>query len=207
MKLKDLTGQKFGRLTVLEVVHKKPRKNGGNIYYWRCRCDCGNICVVTGKNLKNGNTRSCGCLHGQNHGLCHTKIYNTWHGIKRRCYGINRLDYKHYGGRGITMFPAWINDFQAFYDYVSKLPHFNEEGYTLDRIDNNGNYEPCNIRWADAKEQARNRCSNHIIEYNGEQMTLAEAAEKSGLDYRVLMTRMHRGDSGDYLFRPVRKHK
>lgn len=104
------------------------------------------------------------------------------------------------------MFSAWIDDFQAFYDYVSKLPHFGEKGYTLDRIDNSGNYEPNNVRWATAKTQARNRRNNRLVEYNGELMTIADAAEKSGLPYYILQHRRSLGDTGGRLFRPVEKH-
>ena len=103
------------------------------------------------------------------------------------------------------MFAEWIHDFQKFYDYVSKLPHFGEEGYTLDRIDNDGNYEPDNLRWADRKTQSRNTRRNIIVEYQGTVMSLAEAAELSGIPYRVLLDRYHAGDRGERLFRPVRK--
>lgn len=195
---KDLTGMKFGRLTVLERAANKGKKTA-----WRCKCDCGNSCVVAGNNLRSGEVKSCGCLRGQNHGLRNDKFYNTWCNIKKRCFNTGSSDYKYYGGRGITMFPAWIHDFQAFYNYVSKLPHFGEEGYSLDRIDNNGNYAPGNIRFADVKTQCRNRRSNHIVEYNGETMTLAEAAELSGIPYATLKRRCNVGDTGDRLFRPV----
>lgn len=199
-KLKDLAGLKFGRLTVLERADNK-----GRYTVWRCRCDCGNVCVVTGNSLKSGRTKSCGCLHGQKHGMADTDIYNTWISIKQRCFNPKTPNYNRYGGRGITICDEWKDDFQAFYDYVSKLPHFDEKGYSLDRIDNNKGYEPDNIHWADAKTQARNTRRNIFVEYNGVKMTLSEAAEKSGVQVGTLWSRIQRGDRGERLFRPVRK--
>ena len=100
------------------------------------------------------------------------------------------------------MFAEWIHDFQKFYDYVSKLPHFGEEGYTLDRIDNDGNYEIGNLRWADKTTQSRNRRGRRIVEYEGQPMTVAEAAEKSGLPAYLLYQRIGNDWSGDCLFAP-----
>lgn len=202
-KFIDLTGMKFGRLTVIE---RAPENTKDGHPRWLCKCECGNTCVVDGKNLRRGDTKSCGCLYGQNHEMSHSKIYRTWKDIKTRCFSPNCKNYHNYGGRGITMFPEWINDFQKFYDYVSKLPHFGEEGYTLDRINNDGNYEPDNLRWADSKTQRRNRRNNIIVEYQGRKMTLSEAAELSGINYDTLIRRYRAGDRGERLFRPVRKN-
>ena len=200
-KFQDLRGQKFGRLLVLERAEND--KNGRPA--WRCACDCGNELVVRGGSLRSGNTQSCGCLCGQTHGMTESKIYNTWHDIKKRCFNPNCQDYANYGGRNIAMYAPWIDDFLAFYDYVSKLEHFGEKGFTLDRKDSNGNYEPGNLRWADRKTQSRNRRGRRIVEYNGEKMTLAEAAEKSGINYDTLLMRYRAGDyERGRLFRPVR---
>jgi len=211
-KLKDLTGQKFGRLTVIERVENK-----GRYVAWKCRCDCGNEVIVRGDVLKCGRTKSCGCLHNEaavvnvvknhKHKKSGKKIYKIWQNMKKRCFNTNSNDYQRYGGRGITVYDEWIHNFQAFYDYVSQLPHFGEKGYSLDRIDNNGNYEPDNVRWADAKTQCRNRRSNCIVEYNGKSMTLAESSEKSGIAFKTLRDRYKRGDTGDRLFRPVETKK
>lgn len=89
--------------------------------------------------------------------MCESKIYSVWENMKTRCFNIKSKDYPGYGARGITVCPEWKNDFQAFYDCVSQLAHFGEAGYSLDRIDNDGNYEPGNVRWTTAKEQANNR--------------------------------------------------
>lgn len=206
-KFKDLTGQKFGRLTALESVGKD--KFGQ--YLWRCECECGKNCIVRGGSLTSGNTKSCGCSHKEaltarntKHRLTDAPLYKKWLDIKTRCFNPKRKDHKDYGGRGITMYPAWINDFKAFYDYVSQLEHFNEEGYTLDREDNDGNYEPGNLRYATKTEQARNQRSNIIVEYDGREMTLAEASERSGIKFGTLWDRYKRGDRGEKLFRPVK---
>ena len=155
----DLTGQKFGRLTVVERA-----KNKGKETMWLCVCDCGKTLIAQGNNLKSGHTKSCGCYNSEittirnyKHGKRKTTVYNTWNNMRRRCYEKANAKYPSYGGRGITVCDEWKNSFEAFYDDVSKLPHFGEKGYSLDRIDNDGNYEPTNVRWATAKQQANNR--------------------------------------------------
>lgn len=168
MKLIDLTGQKFGRLTVIE----RAGKTNHGAAKWACRCDCGNETVVIGDELRKGNTASCGCyakekaietakryIAGKNksHGKAGTPIYKEWSEMKRRCLNPKDNSFKNYGDRGITVCERWRNSFEAFYEDVSKLPHFGEKGYSLDRINNNGNYEPNNVRWATAKQQANNR--------------------------------------------------
>lgn len=202
-KLIDLTGKRFGRLTV-----EGRAENRSGHTAWNCKCDCGNTCVVQSWNLTHNHSKSCGCLQSElfseKHGLRNNRIYGAWNMMKQRCFNRNGKHYPRWGGRGITVYPAWIDDFQAFYDYVSKLEHFGEEGYTLDRIDNNGNYEPGNLRWADNKTQAQNKRNNHIVEYNGVEMTLSQAAELSGISYSALWRRYKHGDTGEYLFRPVR---
>lgn len=203
-KLKDLRGMKFGRLTVIERAENKGAK-----VCWRCKCDCGQETVVQSWNLTHKHTKSCGCIQDETfslkHGLSHTKIYDNWNMMKQRCLNPNIKSYSRYGGRGITVYPEWVDDFQNFYEYVSKLEHFGEKGYSLDRIDNDGDYCVGNVRWADQKTQGRNRRSNIIVEYEGEQMTLVEASELSGIEYHVLNIRYRTGDRGERLFRPVKK--
>lgn len=201
-KFIDLTGQRFNRLTVIE---RAGSKNG--FAAWKCLCECGNITVVRSSHLKSGHIKSCGCLNRERitkHGMQGTPIYRVWHGIKARCLNPNDLAYKNYGGRGISMFPAWVEDIKAFCEYVSRLEHFNEDDYSLDRIDDNGNYEPGNLRWADIGTQNRNKRNNVIVEYNGVEMCLKAAAESSGIPYSTLQYRYKHGDRGERLFRAVK---
>lgn len=217
-KFKDLTGLKFGRLKVIGIAERRySDKRKRHDYYWECLCECGNKCIVCGRSLVRGNTRSCGCLHRESaienvvknhtHKLSRTTSYNCWRRAKGRCYNINNKSYKNYGARGITMYEHWIHDFAAFHNYVSKLEHFGETGYSLDRINNDGDYAPGNLRWADVNTQCRNRRSNIVVEYNGKRMTLIEAAKLSGLNYGTLNGRANRGDTGERLFRPIRQHR
>lgn len=161
---KELVGQKFGRLLVLENVGRSSH----NRLLWRCGCDCGNEITVASSNLLNGNTRSCGCLHRQEvtermttHGKHGTRLYRLWRGVVNRCTNPNASGYARYGGNGVNLCDEWQHDFQAFFNHVSPLAHFGEQGYSLDRIDNYVGYKPGNVRWATRVEQARNKRKNN----------------------------------------------
>lgn len=166
-KVVDLTGKRFGKWTV--IYRAENNKKGAAM--WHCKCDCGYERDVLGTNLRLGRTNGCmRCMCGHTKqsgfsntkqpGVSNTKIYKVWRNMKQRCFYEKDKSYKDYGSRGITVCDEWKNDFQAFYDYVSNLPHFGEKGYSLDRINNNGNYEPNNVRWATAYEQTHNRRKN-----------------------------------------------
>lgn len=136
------------------------------------------------------------------------KIYIEWSGIKTRCYNKNSPQYKNYGGRGIIVCDRWKNSFDAFREDVSKLPHFGEQGYTLNRIDNDGNYEPNNVEWADNITQANNKRNNHLITYNGKTQTLAQWSKETGILSSVIIKRFNLGWNVDeILTKPVRKYK
>ncbi len=202
---KDLTGKRFGRLTVLEFV-----PNDKHHSHWKCICDCGNTCETDGEHLKNGITKSCGCFKLEReieanikHGFKGTRIYRTWKNMKNRCSNPKRPDYKNYGGRGISVCDEWRKDFMTFCKWAMNNGY--QDNLTLDRIDVNGNYEPKNCRWVDMKTQARNRSNNIVVEYNGKKMTLAEVSEKSGITSKILYRRYSDGDRGERLFRTVNK--
>ena len=150
-KVKNLTGKKFGKLTVIKRIF--PNKNRKAV--WQCRCDCGKITDVQSSCLLNGNTRSCGCLRGGKitHGKTNTPIYNIWKGMLQRCYYKKHKHYKDYGGRGIQVDSKWKNSFEAFFTDMGDRP----EGLTIDRINVNGNYCKANCRWATRTQQARNQ--------------------------------------------------
>ena len=127
------------------------------------------------------------------HGHSHTKVSELWVSMNQRCFNPSNKRYPHYGMRGIRVCDEWRNSFQAFYDYVSNLPHFGEPGYSLDRINNGGNYEPGNVRWATWKEQANNKRNNILITHNGETKSIVEWASITGVSYSAIYHRHKKG--------------
>lgn len=195
--MQDLTGQKFGRLTVLQYEYFKLYKNRTKHYYWRCRCECGNEKIINGISLKKGVTKSCGCLQkeqtsnkNKTHGLTDSRLFIIWANIKARCYNKNNPSYKNYGNRGIKMYQEWLNDFMNFYNWA--ITNGYKENLTIDRIDVNGNYEPNNCRWITNKEQQNNRRNNHYVTYNNETHTLAEWAKITNIKYSTLERRLNK---------------
>lgn len=186
-KVIDLTGQRFGRWTVLEYRGTAWKSRTSQ---WLCKCECGNTSVVSKCNLVSGISRSCGCLGKEHrlaavtkHKMAKNPHYFAWFTMRARCNNCKHKNYDMYGGRGIRVCEEWEKDFMTFYNYVSKLPHFGEEGRTLDRINDNGDYEPGNVRWATPREQANNTRRNVFFEVNGIKYTAREYAEKYGEPY------------------------
>lgn len=186
--IKDKTGMRFGRLTVIEKGEDHIH-NCRKTICWICRCDCGNyITVMTGNLNGEKHTKSCGCLSDENrkarnnkyikHGLCNTKLYHAWNSMKQRCLCETNCNYRDYGGRGITVCDEWKDDFYAFYRW--SIANGYSDNLTLDRKDNDGNYTPENCRWVTQKKQSNNRRTNLYLEYNGETHTAAEWGDKLG---------------------------
>lgn len=197
----DLTGRKYGRLTVVGEHHRS-EKSG---YYWTCLCDCGNTAIVSGGNLRGGSTKSCGCLSaeckpplGTKHGMSRTKLHNIWIAMKQRCTNPNDANYDRYGGRGIQVCDEWSDSFEVFRDWA--LANGYVEGKTdLDREDNDKGYSPDNCRFISHRDNLRNTHRKLHDVINGEDITLSEAAEKYGISYRLIYQRYKRGKRGDAL--------
>ena len=195
-KFEDLTGQRFGYLTVI----KKAGKNKSDKILWLCKCDCGKLKIIQGASLKNGRTKSCGCLRKKGarrtHGFKYTRLYCIWQGIKKRCLNKNTSNYYIYGGRGIKICDEWKNDFKSFHDwaYANGYDESAKRGdCTIERIDTNGNYEPSNCRWATMKEQCRNTRSNKLITYNNETRCLMDWSYIFNINYKTLLYRFKKG--------------
>ena len=204
----DLTGKKFGKLEVIGVHDTGSRKT-----YYVCQCDCGNIKVVRADALISGATKSCGCIKKEHdkinltanhkHKMSGTRIYETWQDMKRRCYNKQNARYDRYGGRGITVCDEWLNNFQSFYDWA--ISNGYSDDLTIDRIDNDGNYEPSNCRWSTAKEQCNNRGSNINITIGNATKSLMCWCEIFNVDYKKVHARYQRnGYEGiDRLFNDI----
>ncbi len=195
----NLTGQRFGRLLVLEFSHV------GKHYskYWNCICDCGVRKKIASPYLISNRTKSCGCWlrdfpstlsHGQCRRQNKTSEYRAWMGMKSRALNPKSEHFDRYGGRGIKICSRWLDSFENFFEDMGNKP---SASHSIHRIDNDGDYTPENCCWATKKEQARHRCSSRLIEHNGATKTLAEWAENAGMDIRSLWQRIKRGWSFD----------
>lgn len=185
----DLTGQRFGRLT---VVKKSDERSHGSVK-WVCKCDCGNTKVVVGRSLRKGYTKSCGCIprgHKIEHGMSHTRIFNIWQKMIRRCESPNDKSYPRYGGRGITVCEKW-HSFQPFYEWAKENGY--DDTLTIDRIDNDKGYSPDNCRWSDAYTQSQNRRSCLVFEKDGKSQTLKQWCRDIGISYTTVYQRIRHG--------------
>jgi hypothetical protein len=192
----DISNQRFGRLIALYP----DGKDTSNTVKWRCLCDCGKESTVSGPHLRKGRIKSCGCLIVDTHvthGMTGTPEYAAWNGMIGRCHNQSNQRWAHYGGRGITVCDEWRGDFVAFLNHVGKKPG---AGFSIDRINVDGNYEPGNVRWASQKTQCRNRTNNVRHEYDGRSMTLPEWSDYLGVKEITLRKRIEAGMPPDRIF-------
>jgi len=187
---KDMTGKVCGRLTVIRGFGL----NKDGRYQWLCKCECGNEVTVVGKQLRKG-TKSCGCLRiarnseaKRTHNASKNLVYRVWKSMRARCNCSTDKSYPNYGGRGIRVCDKWSgqNGYENFIADMGPRP----EGMSIERLNNNGNYEPGNCKWATRAEQNRNSRRNIFVEYQGEKMIVKDAAKKMGVDYYTLITRV-----------------
>ena len=201
-KFIDLTGQKFGRLTVLSRAEGRVEPSGKKRTRWACRCDCGNTCVVLGEALTRGATMSCGCLQKERasiantkHGKTNSRLYGVWCSMKSRCNNSSSPEYSLYGGRGVRVCPEWESSYSAFAEWAHTNGYIDDAlrgQCTIDRIDTDGDYSPDNCRIATQKEQMNNVRYNHIVQYGDQNYTIAQLADITGISYATLLQRINR---------------
>lgn len=195
--LKDLINKKINKLTVIKYINNSQ---------CLCKCDCGNEKIVSAYELKRGHYKSCGCVTGNTkHGGCGTHLYEVWKSMKARCYNPHDKYYKNYGGRNIQVCDEWRSDFVPFQKWSSINGY--KQGLSLDRIDNDKNYEPDNCRWVTQREQANNKSNNRKVLYCGKLCTLYELEKITGITRQNLYQRLfvYKWDIQRTIKQPVRK--
>jgi len=184
-----LAGERFGRLTV--VQDRGPREV-------ECRCDCGATKIAVRKYLRNGDTRSCGCLHkegliamSKKHGDTGSRLHRIWKSMRTRATNPNRKQASDYVLRGITVCDEW-SDYRKFREWAECNGY--ADNLTIDRIDNNGPYSPDNCRWVTYKDQCRNKRNTHVFEYHGQvYRTIKDMCGALGIGYRMVQARLRQG--------------
>lgn len=193
---KDLTGQRFGRLTAISAEKDKE----GRRYIWTCLCDCGNYTKATTVSLTHGLKKSCGCIQrdilyerNEKHGHSRERLYNVWKGMRSRCRNPHHKSYFKYGGRGIDVCHEW-DDYEAFRQWALSNGYQEDAKYgicTLDRVDVNKGYAPDNCRWVDELTQANNTRVNRLLTYNGKTQTVAEWSRELEISLHILYARLN----------------
>ena len=223
MKILDLTGHNFGKLTALETCGVSAGVVKSKL--WRCICQCGKEKVTTSTNLVSGKTKSCGCLmaevrakrrgvphpssttHGATTQNKRTPEYTSWISMRQRCRDPNHSCYKNYGAKGISVCDQWRSSFETFLRDMGPRP---TPKHSIDRVDPFGNYEPSNCRWASFEQQQNNRANCSYVEVSGVRMTVTELSRKSGIPKSTLQNRlnaMNGNFSAEVLLRPHRARK
>lgn len=184
---KNIVGEKFGRLTVESFSHTDGRRRA----QWNCVCDCGSKCIVTGISLRCNHTMSCGCLQDEHlksgsisHGYTNTPVWKAWRAMRYRCRSKNNDRYMNYAGRGISCCERW-NVFENFLQDMGEPP----AGYTLERIDVNGNYEPSNCKWITADAQYSNKTTTLFVSFHGGKYSFRDLVKASGIKHMTAYAR------------------
>jgi len=194
----DITGNKYGRLTVVCMVSKKSK----NMTRWLCECECGIFIKSNKGNLINGHTKSCGCYsreiitgnkYRQTHGQSRTRLYHIWQSMKQRCYDEHVKEFIRYGGRGIGICDTWKSEFIPFYEWA--ITNGYDDQLTIDRINNNSNYSPHNCRWVSTKDQNRNKTSSRMLEFDGKNECVGYWSELLNIPKTTILNRLNRGCS------------
>jgi hypothetical protein len=186
-RARNLSGQRFGRLTAIEPTSERVNKK----IVWKCACECGAFAFAASSNLINGHTTSCGCVRREvrlTHGLSATRAYRSWVAMMARCYDRTHKGYHSYGGRGITACDRWLN-VEAFIADMGPRPC----GTSIERVDNSKGYQPDNCKWATPKQQGRNRRSNRMLTANGLTLCVADWADRVGLSKQQIADRLRLG--------------
>ena len=202
---KDITGQTFGKLTVISLHHSDQRP------YWLCQCDCGNTTIARSDHLKTSRIKSCGCMRransvirfGSSNGLYLHKLYQTWVNIQKRCHDKNGISYKDYGARGIKVCERWRSSFQHFLDDMGERP----DNHSIDRIDNDGDYSPTNCKWSTYSEQRLNQRQRkyRTITIDNVIKTISEWAKHKKISNGIIRYRLKTGWSEyDAVMTPIR---
>lgn len=203
MKQEDYIGKTYNKLTILNFETPEDYKNKKTGYIQKqhvvtCKCNCGNLWTGKLQNIKRETTTSCGCYktktlkenpRGKTHGLVNTSEYYSWNAMKNRCLNKNAPNYHNYGGRGITVCDRWKDSFENFYTDMGSKP---KKGYSIDRIDNNGNYEPNNCKWSSQKEQTNNQRTNKLLTYKNKIQTLSQWCEELNLNRDTVIERLNK---------------
>jgi len=197
----ELSGMKFGKLSVVEIVYPLSRRTK-----FLCLCDCGNKTIATGSDIKSGNTTSCGCvkrengktvnlIHGASAKNARTGAYRSWQTMKSRCYNEDNNRFYLYGARGITVCDRWLDSFENFFADMGERP----DGCSLDRIDVNGNYDPHNCRWSTSEQQSRNQRTNVWYLLGNKKMIQADVAKAIGIHPSTLLQMRRKNALPKYL--------
>lgn len=207
MKPVDLTGKRFGMLTILSRAENAP----GGKTRWNCQCDCGAVATIRGADMRNGKIKSCGCMRREiaakqgkknaTHGDTHTRLYTIWQSMRQRCRITKGQVYENYGKRGVFVCEEWRYDFSSFRSWAVSNGY--RDGLTLERKDTNGPYSPGNCCWATMKEQQNNRRNNRMITHGGKTQTLSQWADQTGISAATIAWRLNAGWPASDLFIPA----